>query len=59
MRVEDIVRTAWKQVEVKYKQLCDNIICRCAGLSRPLLGEFRGQLLRVNPEPSLTRALNG
>lgn len=55
MRVEDIVRTVWQHTEAKYKQLCDNITCRCAGLSRPLLGEFREQLTRVNPEPSLTR----
>ena len=55
MRVEDIVRTVWRRTEAKYKQLCVNITCRCAGLSRPLLGEFREQLARVNPEPSLTR----
>lgn len=55
MRVEDIVRTVWRHAEARYKQSCVNNNCRCAGLSRPLLGEFRGQLERVNPEPSLTR----
>ena len=55
MGIEEIVRTTWRHVEAKFKRLCDNNTCCCAGLSRPISGEFKGQLFGVNLEPTLIK----
>lgn len=53
MGIEEIVRTVWQHIEARFKRLCDNITCCCAGSEWPVSGEFKRTLFGVNLEPSL------
>lgn len=58
MGIEEIVRTMWRHIDAKFKSLCDNNTCCCAGSIRPISGEFKETLATVNLEPSLIKVTN-